>query len=72
MRHILICRGSYLAKEEMENITEDRWTEEVWGAATAPGTNDQDTANSNLIFYWGQGVGPGLSDSSSTCRLMMM
>lgn len=40
----------------MEIITEDRWTEEVWGAATAPGTNRQDTANSNLVFYWGQGV----------------
>lgn len=37
-------------------ITEDKWNEEVWGAATAPGTNVQDTANSNLVFYWGQGV----------------
>ena len=40
----------------MEIITEDKWNEEVWGAATAPGTNIQDTANSNLVFYWGQGV----------------
>jgi len=37
-------------------ITRDRWTEEVWGAASAGGTNRQDTANFNLIFYWGQGV----------------
>ena len=40
----------------MDMITEDKWNEEVWGAATAPGTNLQDTANSNLVFYWGQGV----------------
>ena len=46
----------YLAKDEMEIITEDNWNEEVWGAATAAGTNRQDTANSNLVFYWGQGV----------------
>ncbi|KAL8797006.1 MAG: hypothetical protein Q9195_000777 [Heterodermia aff. obscurata] len=49
-----VRQALHLAKEEMENITEDRWTEEVWGAATAPGTNVRDTANSNLIFYWGQ------------------
>lgn len=48
----------HLAKDEMEMITEDRWTEEVWGAATSTGTNRQDTANQNLIFYWGQGVRP--------------
>lgn len=72
MSRYLINRGSYLAKEEMENITEDRWNAEVWGAATAPGTNVQDTANSNLIFYWGQRVGPDLLKSSSTCRLMIM
>lgn len=40
----------------MEMITSDRWNEEVWGAATSTGTNRQDTANFNLIFYWGQGV----------------
>ena len=40
----------------MEIITSDRWNEEVWGAATSIGTNRQDTANSNLIFYWGQRV----------------
>lgn len=48
--------GRYLAKDEMEMITEDKWTEEVWGAATAPGTDDRDTANSNLVFYWGENV----------------
>ncbi|KAM0797839.1 hypothetical protein BDR22DRAFT_823910 [Usnea florida] len=47
-----ICR--HLAKDEMTTITDDRWDEEVWGAATSPGTNKRDTANSNLTFYWGQ------------------
>lgn len=42
----------------MDIITEDNWNEEIWGAATAPGTNKEDTANSNLVFYWGQGVSP--------------
>ena len=72
MSRYLTNRGSYLAKEEMENITGDRWNEEVWGAATAPGTNVQDTANSNLIFYWGQRVGADLLEPSFTCRLMIM
>lgn len=40
----------------MEMINEDKWTEEVWGAATAPGNNYLDTANSNLVFFWGKNV----------------
>lgn len=40
----------------MNTITDDHWGEEVWGAATAPGTTRGDTINSNLIFYWGQNV----------------
>lgn len=40
----------------METITEDQWGEEVWGAATSSGTNNRDTAHSNLIFYWGKHV----------------
>ena len=51
-----VCR--YLAKDEMTTITDDKWDKEVWGAATAPGTNNRDTANSNLTFYWGQKVFP--------------
>ena len=51
-----ICR--HLAKDEMTTITDDRWDEEVWGAATSEGTNKRDTANSNLTFYWGQKVFP--------------
>ena len=46
----------YLAKDEMTKITDDKWDEEVWGAATSQGTNDRDTANSNLTFYWGKKV----------------
>lgn len=40
----------------MNVITEDKWNDEVWSAATSPGTNERDTANSNLVFYWGEGV----------------
>lgn len=40
----------------MKMITEPQWTAEVWGAATSAGTNKRDTANSNLVLYWGKGV----------------
>ena len=40
----------------MTIITDDKWDEEVWGAATSEGTNKRDTANSNLTFYWGKKV----------------
>lgn len=40
----------------MHTITEDKWDQEVWGAARAEGTNNRDTANWNLTLYWGQGV----------------
>lgn len=49
-----VRQALYLAKDEMTTITDDKWDEEVWGAATSPGTNNRDTANSNLTFYWGQ------------------
>lgn len=42
----------------MTTITNDKWDKEVWGAATSEGTNDRDTANSNLTFYWGKKVFP--------------
>jgi len=48
------CR--HLARDEMHTITEDKWDQEVWGAARAEGTNNRDTANWNLTLYWGQGV----------------
>ncbi|KAI4121745.1 MAG: hypothetical protein LQ338_006190 [Usnochroma carphineum] len=44
----------FLAKDEMDMITDDKWGEEVWGAATEPGTNSKDTINSNLVFFWGR------------------
>ncbi|KAL6713953.1 hypothetical protein ACLMJK_008447 [Lecanora helva] len=44
----------HLARDEMHCITEDKWDEEVWGAATAEGTDHRDTANWNLTLYWGQ------------------
>ena len=40
----------------MHCITEDKWDQEVWGAATAEGTDQGDTANWNLTLYWGQKV----------------
>ncbi|KAI4165905.1 MAG: hypothetical protein LQ342_000336 [Letrouitia transgressa] len=49
-----VKQSLHLAKDEMNTITDDHWGEEVWGAATAPGTTRGDTINSNLIFYWGQ------------------
>lgn len=49
------CR--HLARDEMHTITEDKWDQEVWGAARAEGTNDKDTANWNLTLFWGLGVG---------------
>lgn len=49
-----VRQALHLAKDEMTTITDDRWDKEVWGAATAEGTNNRDTANSNLTFYWGK------------------
>ena len=43
-----------LGKDEMDQITDDRWGKEIWGAATEPGTNSKDTINSNLVFFWGR------------------
>ena len=40
----------------MRTITEDKWDQQVWGAATAEGTNNRDTANANLTLYWGDQV----------------
>ena len=51
-----VRQALHLAKDEMKTITGDNWDEEVWGAATAEGTNNRDTINSNLIMYWGQKV----------------
>ena len=42
----------------MTTITDDKWDQKVWGAATAEGTNKRDTANSNLTIYWGSKVFP--------------
>ena len=40
----------------MTAITDDKWDEKIWGAATSEGTNKRDTANSNLTFFWGKEV----------------
>ncbi|KAL8939558.1 MAG: hypothetical protein Q9216_003289 [Gyalolechia sp. 2 TL-2023] len=44
----------FLGKDEMDQITDDRWGKEIWGAATEPGTNSKDTISSNLVFFWGR------------------
>ncbi|KAL8858846.1 MAG: hypothetical protein Q9178_004650 [Gyalolechia marmorata] len=49
-----IKESLFLGKDEMDMITNDKWGEEVWGAATEPGTNSKDTIHSNLVFFWGQ------------------
>ena len=51
-----VRQALHLAKDEMDTITENKWESEVWGAATAEGTNSRDTINSNLTMYWGQKV----------------
>jgi hypothetical protein len=44
-----------LAKEEMENITEDRWDEDIWGIEHE---DPERKANiPKLIFYFGEKVG---------------
>lgn len=47
------CCPRFLGKDEMDMITNDKWGEEVWGAATDPLTNSKDTIHSNLVFFWG-------------------
>ncbi|KAL8731964.1 MAG: hypothetical protein Q9166_003096 [cf. Caloplaca sp. 2 TL-2023] len=49
-----IKESLFLGKDEMDMITDDKWGEEVWGAATEPGTNSKDTIHSNLVFFWGK------------------
>ena len=56
-----VRQALHLAKDEMETITENKWESEVWGAATAEGTNDRDTIHSNLTMYWGQKVAEQIS-----------
>ncbi len=51
-----VRQALHLAKDEMETITRPKWEDEVWGAATSPGTNERDTINSNIYAYWGEGV----------------
>ena len=53
-----VRQALHLAKDEMETITRPKWEDEVWGAATSPGTNERDTINSNIYAYWGERVGP--------------
>ncbi len=53
-----VRQALHLAKDEMQTITRPKWENEVWGAATSPGTNKNDTINSNIYAYWGEGVSP--------------
>lgn len=50
-----VRQALHLAKDEMQTITRPKWQDEVWGAATSPGTNQRDTINSNIYAYWGEG-----------------
>jgi len=51
-----VRQALHLAKDEMHTITDDKWDQEVWGAALSEGTNSRDTINSNLTMYWGKKV----------------
>lgn len=51
-----VRQALHLAKDEMQTITRPKWQDEVWGAATSPGTNERDTINSNIYAYWGEDV----------------
>ena len=50
----------HMARDEMAQITADRWDAEIWGAATATATSISDTSSSKpkpkpkLVFYFGQ------------------
>lgn len=39
-----------MARDEMNEITEDRWDEEIWDASAS----DPKTAQAKLIFYFGK------------------
>ena len=47
---VMFTLGRHMARDEMLDITEDRWKENVWGAATP--TSEHPT--SKLIFYFGK------------------
>ena len=38
-----------MARDEVLQITEDRWNEDIWGAATP----DLGSSNPRLVFYFG-------------------
>lgn len=59
-----VKQALHLAKDEMLTITDDKWDEEVWGAAMSEGTNNRDTIHSNLTMYWGRKVCQSLSLSN--------
>ena len=44
-----------MAKDEMEDITEDRWDEDIWGAAVDAGSA-LGTRRPQLVFYFGKEV----------------
>lgn len=44
----------HLAKFEMEEITEDRWDEDIWGIEHL--VSDPDSNTPKLIFYFGENV----------------
>jgi hypothetical protein len=46
------CR--HLAKDELENITEDKWTDEVWGVELMD--SESKAQAPKLIFYFAEEV----------------
>ncbi|KAM3065645.1 hypothetical protein ACMFMF_010868 [Clarireedia jacksonii] len=48
-----VHQALYLAKDEMETITEDRWNEDIWGLE-AGGGGEERRRTPRLVFYFGR------------------
>ncbi|KAI9875744.1 MAG: hypothetical protein M1830_008054 [Pleopsidium flavum] len=45
-----VRQALHMARDEMNEITEDRWDEEIWGASES----DSNTVRAKLVFYFGK------------------
>lgn len=49
-----VYQSLHLAKDEMKEMTEDKWDDEIWGAANSTHTNNEKskTSSTKLFFYY--------------------
>jgi len=50
-----VYQSLHLAKDEMKEMTEDKWDDEIWGAAASATTEDEEKSKSSrtkLFFYY--------------------